>query len=95
MTGEEVTAVIVVDRLGRNGKCSNCNKAIEITTETHACGARVTGIAIEHRRNVTFTDATLVAAMRSNVEFMGTGRIVKAPSGRLWFQRLKYPGDLR
>lgn len=91
---EELTAVIVVDRLGRNGKCSNCNESIDIQTETHDCGARVTGLAIEARRNVTFTDATLVAAMRSNVEFLGTGRIVKAPSGRLWFQRAKHPGDL-
>lgn len=92
---DEVTGVIVVDRLGRNGKCSNCNKAIDIATVTHDCGARITGLAIEERRNVTFTDATLVAATRPNVEFLGTGRIVKAPSGRLWFQRARFPGDLR
>lgn len=88
------TAVLVVNRYGRAGKCSNCNKPAGITDVTHKCGATFTQLAIEASGGVTFAHATMVAASRSNLEFVGTGRIVRAPSGRLWFQVLRRPGDL-
>lgn len=94
MSQEREEMTIVVDRRGHHGKCSHCNKAASIDTTMHSCGAVAVALAIEERAGVTFTDATLVAAMRSNLEFVGTGRIVSAPSGRLWFQIAKRPGDL-
>jgi hypothetical protein len=89
------TAVIVVNRMGHGGKCSNCNESASINDETHACGAIINRVAIEESSGVTFVDARRVTLMKRGKEFVGTGRIVSKPSGGGWmFQLEQLPGSL-
>ena len=87
-------AVVVVNRQGYGGTCSNCNGSADLSTETHSCGAVIDQVAIEENSNVTFADARRVTQMKGNKEFVGTGRIVSKPSGGWMFQLEQLPGSL-
>lgn len=95
MNAPRPTAIIVVDVAGRNGECSNCKQPAALD-DAHACGARVTGVAIntEYAPDPTFAMAHRVSDVTpAGVEFVGVGRIVKAHDG--WrFELTKAPGDL-
>ncbi|HEY5695494.1 MAG TPA: hypothetical protein VIQ80_01535 [Candidatus Saccharimonadales bacterium] len=97
------TMTIVVNRQGQNGRCSHCNQPAKIDTDVHACGARATQLAIEEDMGLTLNGAKLVAATRSDLEFVGTGRIEErrtpgkpaADPKEYFFRRDRLPGDLR
>ena len=77
----QLTAVLVVNRNGHKGRCSNCNKPASADTKQHNCGAVIDRVAILATERITRLDLNLVAAMamQGGKQFVGKGSIV--PTG--------------
>jgi len=83
MTVPAPTAVIVVDAVGHNGRCSHCNQKADIDT-AHSCGAKVIGVAINAvlMQNPSLGRAQAIADLcPPGVPFIGTGDIVSVQYG--------------
>ncbi len=93
----EPVAIVVVDLLGQNGVCSNCNQPATINDTVHACGVRVSAVAIntEYAIDPPLARAKRVSDMTpAGVAFIGVGRVVGDLMEGYHFEQTKQPGDL-
>ena len=79
----QTTAVLVVNRSGHDGRCSNCNKPASLDTTTHDCGAVLDRVAIKTSEMTTRLDLKLAPAMarQHDKRFIGKGEIVQTTTG--------------
>jgi hypothetical protein len=81
-----------VDLNARNGKCSNCNQPAAIGHSHAACGADITGVAIntEYAMRPSFEQGVAVnAKLPSGIAFLGAGRVVPTTHGYTFERALR------
>lgn len=85
--------VVVTDRDGENGRCSNCNQSASLKDVQHACGAILTQAAIDANSPGTRLTYPIIAGYitdhsnKVGKEFVGVGKILKVPGKDEFYYR--------